>query len=74
MPFAKSTLNVDPIDEENVKVRYELDVNPGGEVPAWVINFFAPNAPWHTYNNFRELIKAQGTNRIEVPFIQNFRE
>jgi hypothetical protein len=74
LPFAKSTLNVDPIDEENVKVRYELDVNPGGEVPAWVINFFAPNAPWHTYNNFRELIKAQGTNRIEVSFIKNFRE
>ncbi len=74
LPYAESTLTVDPIDKGHVKVRYELDVDPGGDVPAWVINLFAPNAPWHTYNNFRELIKEQGTNRVEVPYIKNFKE
>ena len=72
LPFAKSELTVTPITSTQVKVRYVLDVDPGGEVPAWLVNIFAANTPWNTYVNFRKLIKAQGENRIEVGFIENY--
>ena len=72
LPFAKSELTVTPITSTQVKVRYVLDVDPGGEVPAWLVNIFAANTPWNTYVNFRKLIKAQGENRIEVEFIENY--
>ena len=72
IPFAKSHLTVTPLDAGNVRVRYELDINPGGEVPAWIINMFAANAPWQTYVNFRDQVINQGDTRIEVDFIKNF--
>jgi START domain-containing protein len=72
IPQAHSTLTVTPIDKTNVQVQYIINVDPGGDIPAWIANMFAAMAPWHTYNNFRERIKAQGENRITVPFIKDF--
>lgn len=72
VPFANSHLTVTPINAENVHVNYVLDIDPGGEVPAWIINMFAANAPWQTYVNFRNQIIDQGNNRTEVDFIKNF--
>lgn len=72
IPYAESLLTVTPTEAEQAHVRYVLNINPGGEVPAWVVNMFAANAPWETYVNFINLIKAQGQHRLEVPFIRNY--
>lgn len=72
VPYANSLLTLTPISPNQVKVRYVLDVDPGGEVPAWLVNIFAANTPWNTYINFRKQIIEQGDNRIEVDFIQNY--
>lgn len=72
IPKAHSTLTVTPIDKTNVQVHYSLDVEPGGEVPAWISNMFAAQAPWQTYNTFRKRIIAQGENRVTVSFIEDF--
>lgn len=72
IPKAHSVLTVTPIDMANVRVRYVLDIDPGGYVPAWVANMFSAQAPWHSYNNFRKSIISQGEDRITVPFISDF--
>ena len=72
VPKAHSILTVTPIDKTNVRVHYSIDVDPGGEVPAWISNMFAAQAPWQTYNTFRERIIAQGENRVTVSFIEDF--
>jgi hypothetical protein len=72
IPKAHSILTVTPIDETNVRVHYIIDVDPGGEIPAWITNMFAAQAPWQTYNSFREQIITQGEDRITVPFIEDF--
>lgn len=72
IPEARATLTVTPIDKTHVHVHYILDVDPGGAVPAWIANIFAAQAPWHTYNNFVQLVIAQGDNRISVPFIEDY--
>ena len=72
IPEANATLTITPIDKTNVRVHYIIDVDPGGAVPAWIANMFAAQAPWHTFNNLRERIKAQGENRITVPYIEDY--
>ena len=72
VPNAHSTLTITPIDKTNLHLRYVIDVDPGGAVPAWISNMFAALAPWHTFNTIRERIKAQGDNRITVPFIKDY--
>ena len=72
VPYAESTLTLTPIDATNLNVRYELAIDPGGEVPAWLINIFAASTPWNTFHSFREQIITQGENRQEVDFILNY--
>jgi START domain-containing protein len=72
IPQAHSILTVTPIDKTNVHVRYVLDIDPGGEVPAWIANLFSAQAPWYTYKNLKDRIKAQGEERITVPFIEDY--
>ena len=72
VPYAKSMLTLTPLGADTVSVRYELDVDPGGEVPAWLVNMFAANTPYNTYINFRDQIIEQGSNRQEVDFILNY--
>ena len=73
VPFAESLLTITPLSPTSVSVRYELDIDPGGELPPWLVNLFSANTPWNTYINFRKLINDQGEQRREVDFIQNFR-
>jgi hypothetical protein len=72
IPKANALLTVTPIDKTNVHIRYVLDIDPGGSVPAWLTNMFAAMAPWHTYNNLRDQIIAQGEDRKSLPFIENY--
>jgi hypothetical protein len=72
IPKAKSTLTIKPIDKTHVHVHYIIDVDPGGTAPAWIVNMFAAQTPWNTYNNLRERIKSQGENRISVSYIEDY--
>lgn len=72
IPFAESLLTITPISAKRVNVRFVLDIDPGGELPPWLVNMFAANTPWNTYVNFRQLIIEQGEQRQEVDFIQNY--
>ena len=72
VPKAHSLLKVTPVDKGHVHVRYVLDIDPGGVIPAWIANMFAAQAPWNTFNNFRNRVISQGENRATVPFITDY--
>ncbi len=72
IPKAHSLLTVTPASKGHVYVRYVLDIDPGGAIPAWIANMFAAQAPWNTFNNFRNRVIAQGENRSSAPFIEDY--
>ena len=62
---------ITPIDKNHSKVEYTLQVDPGGSVPAWLINLFATRAPYESFRNLkRQLLKPQYSN-TRLPFITN---
>ncbi len=72
IPSSHSMLTVTPTGPDSVHVRYVLDIDPGGEVPAWIANMFAAQAPWQTYYNLRNRLIKQGKKRIKVDFIKDY--
>ena len=45
-----------PIADGSVDIDYELGTNPGGEVPAWLVNLVIVNAPYQTQEKLNELV------------------
>jgi len=72
VPSAESKLTVTPIDELHVKVRYILQIDPGGDVPAFLANLFAAQTPWQTFYNYRSRLETSKFSQIEVPFVSNY--
>ncbi|WP_461453464.1 START domain-containing protein [Mucilaginibacter sp.] len=66
-----SVWEITPLSNGNIRVKYTLHVDPGGELPAWLINMFGTEAPIQIFKNLRiELQKPVYKNEV-LPFIQN---
>lgn len=51
------------------KADYYLEIDPGGSLPAWLINLYASDGPWRTFKNLKEKIHAH--KNMNLPFIVN---
>ncbi|MEO8171969.1 MAG: START domain-containing protein [Sediminibacterium sp.] len=52
-----------------IKVEYILQVDPGGDLPAWIINSFSSKGVVETFKNLREWIKKPGYANARPSFI-----
>ncbi len=52
-----STWIITPAGKNRCVLEYRLHVDPGGAIPAWVINSFASHAPVETFQNMRIQLK-----------------
>lgn len=56
-------------EKNSVKVVYEMSVDPGGNLPAWIVNNMAVDLPFITLNNLRYLVKRAKYQKANRPFI-----
>ena len=49
-----------PLPNGKVRVEYTLQVDPGGHIPAHVVNMFACRAPIETFQNMRKELAGRG--------------
>lgn len=45
------------IDEYNTSVTYQMHVEPGGLIPAWLANPFIKNVPFSTFKELRKIVQ-----------------
>jgi hypothetical protein len=50
-------------------VEYQLLVNPGGNVPAWIVNMAVIDGPFETGVNMREWIKKEVYQKAKLSYI-----
>ncbi|MEO6287574.1 MAG: START domain-containing protein [Dyadobacter sp.] len=55
---SKSLWMIKPVGVGKVMVEYSLQVDPGGHIPAWVINSFACQGPVETFSNMKKELTA----------------
>jgi hypothetical protein len=56
-----------PLSSDETKLEMEGTINPGGNIPAWAINFIMRNAPYTSILGMRRLAKVS-SNKFEEPF------
>ncbi|MGE5520381.1 MAG: START domain-containing protein [Candidatus Dadabacteria bacterium] len=57
VPKSNVTYNVTKISSSSIHISYTLELEPGGEVPGWLVNNFADKGPFETFRKLREIMK-----------------
>ncbi len=60
-----------PLANGMVKVEYTMQVDPGGLLPAWLVNLFVAKGPTQTFVKLREQVKKPIYNDIRLGFIKD---
>ena len=69
VPMSLGIWTVVPISSSHLEVSYLMQIDPGGSVPAWLINMVSAQAPYESFKNLKEKIHNMPSKKIEVPFI-----
>ncbi|HWK03407.1 MAG TPA: START domain-containing protein [Puia sp.] len=60
---------ITPVGLHKIKVEYTLRVDPGGNIPAWLINLFAAKGPYESFKNLRGHLQKPAYANVHLPFI-----
>lgn len=58
IPVSKGWWHIYQVDEENVRIEYSYKVDPGGSIPAWLLNMFIVDGPYKTMINMKEYLET----------------
>jgi hypothetical protein len=58
VPSLHSTWVIKKIGENKLVGEYTIKVDPGGMVPAWLVNLFIDKAPFESVKKMRQLLQA----------------
>lgn len=61
VPMSRGIWTVTTQSEKKIHLQYILQIDPGGSVPAWIINSFSSKAPIETFANLKK--KMEDLNR-----------
>jgi len=71
MPFFSSNYRLVPKDDGTVDVHYWLRLDPGGWLPAWLVNMASTIGPYSSFVKFRDFVKKEKYQRMEYRFIED---
>jgi len=58
-----------PVGKNHLKIEYTLRMDPGGNIPAWLINLFATKGPYESFKNLKHQIRKPVYINAHLPFI-----
>jgi hypothetical protein len=56
--FVKGLWNISTISKKAIHIDYILELNPGGNLPSWVLNLYSTKGPLETFENIRQKMTA----------------
>ncbi|PWT76282.1 MAG: hypothetical protein C5B59_07005 [Bacteroidetes bacterium] len=71
MKYSKVTWMVTPIDNGHLKIFYKVQIDPGGNVPAWLLNAFASKGPFESFMQLRKEIKMPQYGSAKFSFLKD---
>lgn len=60
-----------PLADKMIHVDYTLSVDPGGNIPVWLVNLFATKGPTETFRRLKTQIAKPAYAGITLPYIVN---
>jgi hypothetical protein len=71
VPSLNATWTFTPKSDGTVDGEYYLYLNPGGNIPSWLINLFVVDGPFITITKMKELLQKEKYNQCRLNFIKN---
>lgn len=62
---------ITPLPKGKISIVYTLQVDPGGDIPAWVVNTFSAQGPLHSFRKMKQELQAGKYRNEAVGFIIN---
>jgi hypothetical protein len=62
---------VTPAGANMVNIEYTLEADPGGSLPAWLVNLFVTKGPMESFKKLKEQINKPQYKKVQYPFIKN---
>jgi len=66
----KASWTLVPLQNGSVEVTYQLLVNPGGDIPAWLVNMAVIDGPFETCSNLKERVLMEKYQKKIVSYIE----
>lgn len=60
---------ITPVDATHVKVDYTLHADPGGSVPAWLLNMFITQGPSESFKKLKVQLQKPAYKNIKLDYI-----
>ncbi|MCU7551971.1 START domain-containing protein [Chitinophagaceae bacterium LB-8] len=57
VPHLSGTWKFRNTDKGKLHAEYYLDIDPGGSLPAWIVNMFSAKGPYETFVNLQKMIR-----------------
>jgi hypothetical protein len=57
-----------PLPENKIKIIYSIRINPGGGIPAWMVNMFIAKAPYESFRKLTAMIPKQPYREVKLAF------
>jgi hypothetical protein len=51
-----ATITVKPLNNGDEQITFQVLMDPGGIVPAFIVNMFIANAPYVSFMNFKKIL------------------
>ncbi len=68
--YSQSKWVITPMGNGQQKVEFELQTDPGGNIPAWLINMFATKGPLESFKKLKAEINKPVYANAALPFIR----
>jgi hypothetical protein len=62
---------ITPFGLDQLKVQYTLHVEPGGSIPAWMVNMFATEGPQQVFKEIKIQLEKPAYKNAVLPYIDN---
>lgn len=57
VPASRGEWKITELREGKLKIRFEMQIDPGGDVPAWLVNLTSALAPYQTFLNLKKMLE-----------------
>jgi hypothetical protein len=60
VPVSEAHWYIQVVDQNNIKIKHSILIDPGGSIPTWLMNLSLAEGPYETFKNLREYLKSGG--------------
>ena len=72
VPFSTSQWTIVQEAPSKLSIEYSIEIDPGGSVPAWLVNMVAAQAPYESFKNLRDKIQFRNYKKETVPSVSDY--